>query len=449
MNNEITKKETISYGIAGLGQNMVYLLSSTFLMIFYTDVFKINPATVGLLFLVARVWDACNDFIMGVLVDNTRTKWGKLRPYLMIAPIPIAVLTILTFTAPDLTYSLKVVYIFITYILWGMAYTIGDVPYWGLSAAMSHNSEERTKLITFTRLMTMVGSAIAIVGIPVLLNIFSEGEIYDRKGYLITSIIISVIGCGLFSLSFFNTKERVKPQAANTTLKDNLKLLKQNIPLLIVLASSLLGFSRFMAQSAGTYVTKYSLHDEDLFMVLGAVLIISVIIAIAITPLLLRFTTKKKLYIITSIFGAVMYVIMYFFGYDNFTVLLIFLALSSLSMGFFNVLQTAMIADSVDYLEWKTGKRAEGICYSMQTFFFKLSGALTNFTMGLVLAYTGFVENSMNQSQQVYDGIYSLVSLIPGIGCLLSVIPMLFYKFGDKDQKIWVAEIAKRREEAM
>jgi|SRR5690554_135630 len=163
MNNEMTKKEIASYGVAGLGQNIVYLFSSTFLAIYYTDVFKISPVIVGVLVLTARVWDACNDFIMGVIVDNTRTKWGKLRPYLLIAPIPIAILTVLTFTAPDLTSSLKIVYIFVTYILWGMAYTLGDVPYWGLQAAMSHDSKERTKLITFTRLMTMIGTAIVLL----------------------------------------------------------------------------------------------------------------------------------------------------------------------------------------------------------------------------------------------------------------------------------------------
>lgn len=446
MKNELTKKEFFSYGFAGLGQNIVYLFSSTFLMIFYTDIFKIKPATVGLLFLVARIWDACNDFIMGAIADNTRTRWGKLRPYLLFAPLPIAILTILTFSAPDFTYTLKVVYIYVTYILWGMAYTVGDIPYWGLQASMTRNSLERTKLITFTRLMTMIGTAIGIVGIPLLLDFFSKGEIVDSRGYLITAIIVSVIGCGLFSLAFFNTKERIEPPKEKTSLKENLKLLKTNIPLLIVALSSLLGFSRFMAQSAGTYVTKYNLQNEKLFALLGGVLMLSVIIAIVLTPLLLKYFSKRNLYILTSLFGALMYFVMFFVGYNNLILILIFLFLSSLSMGFFNVLFTAFIADSVDYLEWKTGKRAEGLCYAMQTFFFKLSAALTGFTMSLVLTYTGFVENDMNQAQIVYDGIYSLVSLIPGIGCLLSIIPMLFYKFTDNDQKFWISEINKRKE---
>lgn len=444
MNEKLTKKETVSYGLAGMGQNMVYVLSSSFLMIFYTDVFGINPGIVGTLFLVARVWDAVNDFIMGVIVDNTRTKWGKLRPYLFVAPIPIAVLTILTFTAPDFTYSLKIVYIFVTYILWGMVYTIGDVPYWGLSASMSSDTNERTRLITFTRFMTMVGAGAGVVGIPLLVEKLGNGS--DKQGYLLTAIIISVIGCSLFSLAYFNTKERVIPQKEKVTLRENFNLLKKNIPLLLILFSSVLGFSRFMSQAAGTYVTKYNLHNPELFSILGGVLIASVLVAISITPMLLRYFTKRNLYILTSIFGAIMYFLMYLVGYDSLIIVLTFVFLSSLSMGFFNVLQTSMIADSVDYLEWKTGKRAEGLCYASQTFFFKLSGALTNFTMGMVLLYTGFIKNSDYQFPQVYEGIFSLVSLIPGIGCLLSIIPMIFYKFTDKDQKSWVEEIKCRKD---
>ncbi|QVK18535.1 MFS transporter [Mycoplasmatota bacterium] len=444
MNEKIKIKEIASYGLAGMGQNMVYILSSSFLMIFYTDVFGINARTVGTLFLVARVWDAINDFIMGSVVDNTRTRWGKLRPYLLIAPIPIAVLTILTFLLINYTYSLKIVYIFVTYILWGMVYTIGDVPYWGLSASMSSDTSERTRLITFTRFMTMVGSGASIVGIPLLVENLGNGS--EKQGYLLTAIIVSIIGCSLFSLAYFNTKERVIPQKEKVTLIENMKLFLKNTPLLIILFSSILGFSRFMSQSAGTYVTKYNLHDSELYSLLGGVLITSVLFAIIITPLLLKFFTKRNLYILTSIFGAIMYFLMYLTGYDSLIDVLTFVFFSSLSMGFFNVLQTSMIADSVDYLEWKTGKRAEGLCYASQTFFFKLSGGLTNFTMGMVLYYTGFVKDSPNQLPQVYHGIFSLVSLIPGIGCILSIIPMFFYKYTDKDQRYWVEEIKHRKD---
>lgn len=444
MNQKIKFREMFSYGTAGLGQNMVYVLSSSFLMIFYTDVFEISPWIVGTVFLVAKLWDAVNDFIMGTIVDNTRTKWGKLRPYLLFSPIPIAILTILTFWAPNLTDALKIVYIFVTYVLWGMAYTAGDVAYWGLSASMSNDTKERTKLIAFTRFMTMIGSGVAIITIPIIVKELGNGS--AKQGYLLTAIIISIIGCCLFSLSFFGTKERVKPQKEKTTFKENMKLLFKNTPLLIILLSSVLGFSRFMSQAAGTYVTKYNLDDETLFSLLGAVLIGSVLVAIAITPFLLKFFSKKSLYIITSLIGGVFYFIMYLVGYDSLLVILVFVFLSSLSMGFFNVLQTAMIADSVDYLELKSGKRAEGLCYSGQTFFFKLSGALSTFVMAMVLELTGFIENAPNQNPEVYNGIFSLVSLVPGIGCLLSIIPMFFYNFTEDKQKQCIEKINLRKQ---
>ncbi len=443
MNKRIALKEYAAYGISGMGQNMVYILSSMFLMIYYTDVFMIPLQVVGILFLVARLWDACNDFIMGVIVDNTRTKWGKLRPFLMIAPIPIAILTILTFTAPNLTYSLKIVYVFVTYILWGMFYTVGDVPYWGMSASMTNDTKERTILITVTRFLTMVGAGTAMIVIPKLVNTLGNGS--DRQGYFLTAIIIAVVGCGLFYFAFFGTRERFEAQKEKTTLTGNYHLLKQNIPLLIILLSSVLGFSRFMAQSAGTYVAKYNLGDGELLSKISAVLFLAILFSIILTPFLLKVFSKKNLYIISSIIGAILYIIMFLVGYQNFNQVLIFVFFTSLSIGFFNVLQTAMIADSVDYLEWKTGKRAEGLCYASQTFFFKLSGALTNFTVSQVLFYTGFIANSPNQHPQVYTGIFSLVSLIPGIGCLLSIIPMFFYKFTEDKQKQCVEEIKLRK----
>ncbi len=445
MENKIPNKEKVFYGMAGLGQNMVYTLQSFFLFYYFNVVYGIDEVTVGSIFLIARVWDAVNDFIMGVIVDNTKTRWGKLRPYLLFTPLPIAVCTVLLFLGPDLIYNLKVIYVAVAYILWGMIYTICDVPYWGLSSAMSNDTDERTKLISFTKIMTMVGSGLAIAVIPILLKSFGGGTDTDPRSYLIVSIIVATIGCGLLSLAFFGTKERVKVSNDKKNAFGNILLLFKNVPLLIILFSSILGFTRFMSQSAGQYVANYILGDGIYVSILGGILILSMICAMLLTPLLTKNHTKKNVYIMTSFIGAIIYFLMYLFGYHNLTIIIFFVFVSSLSMGFFSVLQTSMIADSVDYLEWKTGKRAEGICFSGQTFFYKLDAALIAYAMGWILKFSHF-DPDVAMTVSMKNGVYSLVSLVPGIGCLLSIFPMFFYKFTEDKQSACIKEIRERRD---
>ncbi|MFU8786666.1 MAG: MFS transporter [Candidatus Izemoplasmataceae bacterium] len=442
---KIRWKEKLSFGFAGFGQNMIYAFQMSFLLLFYTSVFGVPGWAAGLMFMVAKTWDAFNDILMGTIVDNTKTRYGKLRPYLLIAPLPIMILTILIFTSFDASMTVKLIYIYVTYILWGMIYTIGDVPYWGLSAAMSNDSIERTKLISFTRIMTMIGTGLVIVGAPLLIEYFGKDD--RARGYFLTAVVISVIGAILFFLAFFNTQERTSISADKITLKDNIGLIKQNKPLLLILFASLLGFMRFSAQVAGPFFAEYNLLDLGMFSILGAVLIVSMIVAMMITPFLTKRYGKKNVFIGTSLFGGITYIMLYFMGYDNFILFVVMLFITSLSMGFFNVLQTSMIADSVDYLEYKTGKRAEGICFAGQTFFFKLTGALTSFVLGVALSLSGYIENMPADTvpQATLNIIFMFVTIFPAIGCLLSIIPMLKYNFTETMQSEYVLEIASRK----
>ncbi|MFP4287367.1 MAG: MFS transporter [Candidatus Izemoplasmataceae bacterium] len=442
----ITRKESWSYAFAGFGQNMIYAYQMSFLLLFYTSVFGIPSWIAGLMFMIAKTWDAFNDILMGTIVDNTKTRFGKLRPYLLIAPLPIMILSVLIFTAFDASLTIKIIYMYVTYILWGMVYTLGDVPYWGLSAAMSPDSLARTKLISFTRIMTMIGTGLVIIGAPLIIEAFGKND--RAQGYLLTSVIISMVGGILFFLAFFNTKERSSIDADKITLKDNIKLLKMNKPLIIIMIASLLGFTRFSAQVAGPYFAEYNLLNLELFSILGAVLILSMIVAMFMTPFLTAKFGKKNVFIATSLFGAITYFIMYFIGYDVFILFVVMLFITSLSMGFFNVLQTSMIADSIDYLEHKTGKRAEGICFAGQTFFFKVTGALTSFMLGVMLSLSGYVENMLptDANASTLNMIFLFVTIFPGIGCLLSIFPMLKYNFTEDAQRACVLEINARKE---
>lgn len=441
MSYKVSRTEKVSYAVAGLGQNILYALFSTQLFFFYTEIAKIKPVTVGLIMAVAKIWDAFNDFIMGYIVDNTRTKWGKMRPYLLFTPLPIAVLTILLFTAPEFDYGLKIAYIITTYILWDMAYTACDIPYWGLSAALTDDVQEKNDIISFTRVMTMVGSAIGIIGVPLLIDALGA----DKRAFFIGATVVSIVGCGLFSLSFFKTKERVTPPKEKIDFIKNFKLLL-NKPFLLIMIASFVGFGHNMAEIVGAHFATYNLGDYGYFSILGGLLMGAVIIAISITPLLHRVFQKRTIFVGANLFGVMMYIVMFLVGYEKLWLTCLFLFLSSLSLGFFTVLQTSIIADSVDYVEYKTGQRAEGVSFAGQTFITKLSSALSTFVAGMVLDAFGFVEGANVQTPQALKGIWLLVTIVPAIAFFLATIPMLFYDITKEKQQMYVEEVKLRKE---
>ncbi len=425
--HRVSFKEKLSYGIAGLGQNMIYNFSATFIMIFYTDMMKLLPAAVGTLMLVARLWDAVNDPIMGSIVDNTRSRWGKLRPYLLAVPIPMAVFTILTFMVPDLSMSLRLVYAYITYIMWGMIFTVSDVPFWGLSAAMTQDPKERMNIVSFARIFCNLGMAVAIVVPPLIINAYNGTE----TGYLVSAMFMAIIGGAFFFLSFFNTKERVIDYGAKNTLAGNFKIAAKNKPLLLLQSSRMLGAFRMGLGAAGTYFAKYNLGNEAYFSLLGGILIASMIFAMIITPIFSKYFSKKQLYMGSLVFGAIAHMAMFVLGYNNMVVVFGLLFLCGMSMGMNDVITYAIVGDSVDYLEWQTKQRSEGVCFSLHTFTTKLQTAFATFAIGIVLTMVGFVEN-VAQSPTSLQGIFILISLLPAIASVLSLIPMYFFDFTEE-----------------
>ncbi len=426
----ISFKEKLSFSLAGLGQNMIYNFSSAYIIIFYTDYLRLLPAAVGTLMLVARVWDAVNDPLMGSLVDKTKTRFGKLRPYLLAVPIPLATFTVLTFINVDMSYSMRLLYAYVTYISWGMIYTISDVPYWGLSAAMTTDPKQRLSIISLARIFCNIGLAISIVIPPIIISQFNGNQL----GYTISAILMSVLGSLLFFLAFFNTKERVIPSSQDSSIAKNLSLIKHNKPLLLLQSSRMLGALRMGLAAAGTYFAKYNLGNELYFSVLGGILILSMISAITITPLLSKSLNKKFLYQISLIIGAFAHLAMYIFGYSNMILLFGFLFIAGFGMGINDVIMYSMVTDSIDYLEFKTKKRLEGVSFSLHTFTTKLQTAISAFVIGIVLQLFGFVEN-VAQSEQALTGIFLLLSILPAIASILSLIPMHFYDLSEAKHK--------------
>ena len=435
MNSQVPLKEKLSFSMALFGQNILYTFVNFYIMIFYTDKLGISAAAAGTLFLIARIWDAVNDLFMGNIVDKTRTRWGKCRPYLLIMPVPIAVSTVLLFVVPDLSYTGRLVYAYVTYILWDMLYTTVDIPIWTLSGRMSTDSDERKTLISFGRVFSTFGSVV-----PILLTIPLKDELgggNDALGYLLSIAFFCALGVPLMIQSAFNTRERADtPKDEKPTVMENVRAVVTNVPLLLMLASGLLGVLTFLPMVGIMYFATYNLGDEKYMMILAGLNLASMALGCAAVPLFTRWFSGKALFIGSSLLASVFSAMFFFIGYGNLPLVYVFTFVIGVLWGFPMVLRTSMMADTIEYIQLRTGKRSEGTIFSTLTFMGKINMGLGNFIAGIVLTVSGYVPNAV-QSPGSLTGILMIMTLLPGIGALLTIIPVFFFKLTeDKHREI-------------
>lgn len=263
----VPKNEVKTYAIAALGQGLVYSCMSSYVTDYYMNVLKLNAIFVILLMLLARVWDAINDPMMGMIMDRKTTKWGRMKPYPLLTAIPIAILTILMFVNPgfDTDNQSKWLYVFVSvvYVAWGMIYTVSDVPFWSLPNVMTPDPKERGNLISYAKTVGGIGSAVT-VALPIIVGYVIANMPYEKQNivkYAIMAVSMAVIGMPLFTLSSFKTKERIQiPNAAKRAPGEpsTLKRIFTCKPLMLVVLSGVLSFGRYMLQAAAPHVARYS-----------------------------------------------------------------------------------------------------------------------------------------------------------------------------------------------
>ncbi len=430
---DITRKERAAFAIAGAGQNMVNTLVGTFLLTYmYSSAVGLSAkgvAALGVFMTVSKIWDAVNDPIMGVVVDKTHTKFGKLRPYILITALPIAVLTTLIFSIPaSFGEAMKLVYFGVVYLIWETFYTLCDVPYWGLASRLSNDPNERTKAIGVTRAAQMLTLGLVTLFGYQLAKIFSgsEAEEATNSGWTLAALCISAVGMGLFLLAFFFTKEKNDHMDENVTLRDIFKTTVTCRPLLIVLFGSFLAFGKNMIQVAGSVFAIIVMNDEALYMYLGAMIIVGMLVSSLVTPLITKKLGNKKVMIGSNLLSAVVFVAMYFIGYNSLIGLMIMVLLNGLLGGVFMVTQTAMIADSVDEIKYRTGQNREGVCFSGLTFSSKIMTAIATGVFSLIIVAVGY-ESGVEITQHMKDTVFMSISLIPAASSLIACIPFFFY----------------------
>lgn len=506
-------KEAIAYGIAGFGQNFICTIIGSYLTIFLTDalLFGADGVTIGTvtgsmavayLMLGTRIFDAFNDPIMGSIVDRTRTKWGKCRPYLKWMALPIAFMTLACFLpAFQAKATSSFIAIAIIYIIWSVVYTVADVPYWGLSTCMTNNTVVRGNLLTVTRLLCTLGAGIVTVFVPIITGavtskfkytdndirlimtdkasqienlvanqglsveeaaktfvgtVISGQEVANadtlKWTYFICAVVLVVLAVPMFYYGFKNTKERFTAVDNPPSLGHNLKLLFKNKELLLIVISGILGGARMVyTYTGGLYFAKYVLQNEGVYSLITLLVVPGGLVASLLVPWMSKKFTKKWTYIAVHLFGGIVMAIMYFVGYDatwKLVVAAIGLVLLGIPQGVNNIITYAMIGDTVDYLEWKTGERGEGICFAMQTLINKIGMAVGAFIGVISFSAAGINSETGYISASGANTLWNMLVLSGVISMFACAVPMFFYKLTEKRQAEMVSEIEERKEKA-
>ena len=495
----VQPKEAVAYSVTGIGQNFICTIVGSYLTIFMTDallfgakgvtVFGTEGAiAVAILMLVTRVFDAFNDPIMGSVVDRTRTKWGKCRPYLRWMAIPIGVCTICCFL-PFFSAKSASTFIIISaiYVIWSVVYTIADVPYWGLSTCLTNDTTVRGNILTVARLACTVGAGLVTVGVPIITDALTrkykyaegaegiaaimndyafatEAECEPYIGqvmkncieqnantlkitYFVCAVVFVILAMPMFFYGFKNTKERFTAETEAPSFGHNIKLLFKNRELLLIVVSGILGGARMVySYTGGLYFAKYVLQNEGLYGIITLLVIPGGLVASVLVPWLTKKFTKKYTYIFVHLFGGVVMTIMYFVGYDapwKIIVAAVGLVLLGIPQGVNNIMTYAMIGDTVDYLEWKTGERGEGICFAMQTLINKIGMAVGAFigVMSVSIAKIDTATGEVGNPQALWN-VLILSGVISMFAC---AVPMFFYTLTEKKQRMMVKEIEERK----
>lgn len=509
----VQPKEAIAYSITGFGQNFICTIIGSYLTIFLTDalLFGADGVTVGAisgsmavayLMLGTRVFDALNDPIMGSIVDRTRTKWGKCRPYLKWMAFPIGIMTVLCFM-PFLPAKAASTFatVAVIYVIWSVVYTIADVPYWGLSTCLTNNTVVRGNILTVARLVCTLGAGIVTVFVPIITNgvtakfkytasdialILSDkadaiAKMVESQGitaeeaaqsfigtvragqelanadmlkitYFICAVVLVAAAIPMFFYGFKNTKERFTATDNPPSLGHNLKLLFKNKQLLLIVLSGVLGGARTVyAYTGGLYFAKYVLQNEGFYSLITLLVVPGGLVASVLVPWMSKKFTKKWSYIAVHLFGGVVMAVMYFVGYDapwKLVVAAIGLVLLGIPQGVNNIITYAMIGDTVDYLEWKTGERGEGICFAMQTLINKIGMAVGAFIGVISFSAAGINSETGFISAQGADILWNMLVLSGVISMFACAVPMFFYKITEKKQAEMVAEVEARKAQA-
>ena len=418
VNDKLSIREKIGYGLGDAGGTVITCLIMNFLTFFYTDVFGLTPAIVGTLFIALRVFDAISDPLMGIIADRTQSRYGRFRPWQLWVAVPIGIIGVLTFTVPDLSANMKILWAFGTYLLLSVGYTAINVPYCALINTMTTRHDEVISCQSWRFVLCGVAGFLVSVGLPWLVEIIGQGN--AAKGYQTGVGILCAVAVVMFLCCFFWVRERV-PLAlmGKFTLREHLAGLRKNDQLLLSLVMSFLlnlrggGYMYFI-----TYVLQGSAAFASLFFTM--VTFAAILGAVIVNPLSRRFDTVKLYYYTNLVLAAIalgMWMLPAGPAYQ--TLWLAVILGNGIILGFTLPLHFSIMAFADDYGEWKTGVRSSGMNFAFNLFFIKLAWAASAGILSLVFIFVAYQPGLENQTPASLSGITALETLLPAAFHLL------------------------------
>lgn len=457
MSSEISLKEKASFGIGAVGKDMGYWIMAGYLMVFFTDTVQLSPAYIGFLFLFARIWDAFNDPIMGWIVDNTKSRWGKFRPWILIGTLLNSAIVLLLFWDPTDTFGPIGVMVWcgVFYILWGMSYTVMDIPFWSMIPAFSSDSKVRDLMSVIPRTGAMIGGQLTLIfGLPIIAFLGRGLGGTESDGFFRFTMLVVVIFIICEIICVRNVREHVQtPLRQKISIKDVLKLLGRNDQLVVIIILTIIQqIAQNLVNGTIIYYFRYAIAHEEyysLFMAAGA---ITQFVAFLIFPGLVQKTSRRFVYILSAALMVAGYLLMFFLGSKSDSSLVIAAGsycIASCGVALSLVSTTVMLADTVDYGEYKLGTRSESIVFSMQTMTVKFGNALAGFMSSLTLAIVGYIPN-VPQSESTLFGLRFVMFIASSI--LIGVMILIYlrrYKLNGDFYKNMLSALEVSREKTM
>ncbi len=455
--------EKFAYGIGAVGKDMVYMLSASYILYYYQDIMGVSAAAMGVILLIARVFDAFNDPIMGVLVAKTNTRWGRFRPWLFIGTITNAVVLYLMFSCPP---SLKggglIAYAAATYIIWGVTYTMMDIPYWSMVPAFTEAGKEREGLSALARSCAGVGSAlisiVTVMAVSALGHAFGSDADYERVGYKFFALIVAVLFVVFITITCVTIKEKSSVEMHSASVGDMFKALIQNDQAMtMVIAIVMINTALYITQNLLIYFFKYDFSPASwegnytLFNTCGGAF--QILAMMILFPLFRKFMNTMKLFSVCfgmAMAGYVIILIISATGSTNVYLLLIPAFLIMSAIGMLNVIVTVFLANTVDYGELKNGRRDESVIFSMQTFVVKLASGISAFVASIVLTVFNIKRDESGVLTELASGqrlgLRGSMTILPIVVLIIGfVVYKKFYCLTDEKLEEITKELEQKR----
>jgi len=444
-------REKVGYGVGDMASNFYLGFFNIFLLYYYVEVWDISPVSVATMFLVTKVIDAISDPLIGLLVDRTKTEFGRFRSYLYWMAPAYALLGYLLFIGPDLSGTGKLVFVYVSYSLVMLAYTAINVPYSALLAVISPLSEERTKATQYRFVFAALGALLVGACAKPLVNFLGEGD--ELLGFRLTITFFAGLSLFLFYITFVSTKERILPERHTSSVWEDIGVLRKNISwIILAICSSLIVIGFITRFSSTVFYVKYNmLHGDEnvlwwmdhtsLMITSGSV---GQLFGALITPFLLKFFDKRNLVVGLNLLFAGSIFATYFVSPTQYALTLILFTFGIFTFGATVTLLFSMYTDCTEYGEWVSGNNSAGLTVGASMFALKFGAAIGSAIPGYVLAWYGFVKDQP-QTEMAQAGIGTMWNVVPAIFLLLAAFLMMFYKLDSKAIKTMEQELLDRR----